>query len=116
MEKDTDASKRKNDSLSPGPNYPVNPVYGNSKRVKASWARQVTDSFKRDPNARVTKASHTEGHRNVFDLEAAAANTANSPLHRRLKGRHIQMIAIGGSIGMLLTSHGFAGHSSILFS
>ncbi|POS85487.1 hypothetical protein EPUL_002459, partial [Erysiphe pulchra] len=37
--------------------------------------------------------------RRSFNAEAAAWNTANTLLRRRLKGRHIQMIAIGGSIG-----------------
>jgi amino acid transporter len=35
----------------------------------------------------------------VFDPKLAAYNTANTALVRRLKGRHLQMIAIGGSIG-----------------
>ena len=46
----------------------------------------------------------------MFDPEAAAANTAASPLARRLKGRHLQMIAIGGSIGTGL----FVGSGSSL--
>ncbi|KAK0748220.1 amino acid permease-domain-containing protein [Apiosordaria backusii] len=37
------------------------------------------------------------GH--FFDLHAANVNTANTMLSRELKGRHLQMIAIGGSIG-----------------
>lgn len=34
-----------------------------------------------------------------FDMYAANYGTANTLLSRKLKGRHLQMIAIGGSIG-----------------
>lgn len=34
-----------------------------------------------------------------FDLHAANISTANTMLARELRGRHLQMIAIGGSIG-----------------
>lgn len=43
-------------------------------------------------------------------MEIAALKTANSPLQRNLKGRHLQMIAIGGSIGTGL----FIGSGSTL--
>ncbi|KAK4136428.1 amino acid permease [Trichocladium antarcticum] len=85
--------------------------------------RRFLDSFKRDPGRRVTPGpvANPTGARNqhgsdgsprpenvptrqhqgahYFDLHAANVNTANTLLSRELKGRHLQMIAIGGSIG-----------------
>ncbi|KAK7924620.1 amino acid permease [Apiospora marii] len=85
-------------------------------RFLRSWA----DGFRRDPNQRITpkdpmseilvaesgslltqQTSHNgrspSGH--SYDMRMAALSTAQSSLLRRLKGRHLQMIAIGGSIG-----------------
>lgn len=48
-----------------------------------------------------------------YDLRAANAKTANTALARELKGRHLQMIAFGGSIGAfswILDSGSFALH------
>ncbi|KAK3940050.1 mannosyl-oligosaccharide alpha-1 2-mannosidase [Diplogelasinospora grovesii] len=82
------------------------------------------DSFRRDPNRRITPKSVVpvvhdnrgsaaysdypgeggvlEGHHHgghYYDVYAANLSTANTMLARELKGRHLQMIAIGGSIG-----------------
>jgi hypothetical protein len=55
---------------------------------------RMRDSFKRNPNARmVTEAVDAEG-RPLPDQPAA-----QPALSMALKGRHLQMIAIGGSIG-----------------
>jgi hypothetical protein len=74
-------------------------VQMNSERQP--WNRRIIDSFKRDPNAHVTKLSQRSegGEVRGFDHKAAAERTANSGLAHKLKARHMQMIAIGGSIG-----------------
>ncbi|QSZ30950.1 hypothetical protein DSL72_000509 [Monilinia vaccinii-corymbosi] len=74
----------------------VTPAY--AQDTKAPWATRFVDSFKRDPNAAVVKPIQGEGVEG-FDHRAAAEATANSALARKLKPRHLQMIAIGGSIG-----------------
>jgi hypothetical protein len=66
---------------------------------KLPWTRRFVDSFKRDPNASVTKTEASAVSRGRFDHKTAAENTANSGLVQKLQSRHMQMIAIGGSIG-----------------
>ncbi|KAF2749368.1 amino acid permease [Sporormia fimetaria CBS 119925] len=73
--------------------------YGESSFHREGLGRRVIDSFKRDPNMNMTPKGALGADGKVFDVETAAQNTATSPLARRLKGRHLQMIAIGGSIG-----------------
>lgn len=92
--------------------------------VKKPLSARLIDSFRRDPQASVTRGSIggiPQIPRRSFDVEAAAANTAASPLLRRLKSRHLQMIAIGGSIGTgLFVGTGralaFGGPASILIA
>ncbi|KAL8654119.1 MAG: hypothetical protein Q9210_001694 [Variospora velana] len=66
---------------------------------KAPLARRAWDSFRRNPDFHITQKGQIGANGQVFDVESAAQNTAESPLARKLKGRHLQMIAIGGSIG-----------------
>jgi amino acid permease len=69
---------------------------------RPSRLRRFLDSFKPNSNATISPHTSPDSGGNVYDVEAAAAATAQSPLARKLKGRHLQMIAIGGSIGILL--------------
>lgn len=67
-----------------------------------STLRRWVDSFHRDPKGRMTPKNAFVGGgpgRNYFDLRAANYRTAHPLLAKELKGRHLQMIAIGGSIG-----------------
>lgn len=97
------------DSIEPklGPTGPSDSIesYGETEPIKTGVFQRMVDSFKRDPNAHVTKTT-ARGSGREFDAEEAAANTAASPLHRKLKARHMQMIAIGGSIGKGITIFG----------
>ena len=74
--------------------------------TEGSRFQRFKDSFK------PADLSHVPNYENLTDLEKAAIATANSPLQRSLKGRHLQMIAIGGSIGTgLFVGSGKALHN-----
>lgn len=86
---------------SPAPESPIRGAYyGETNVTQRSLPARIWDGFKRDPNASTTPKGAVGANGKVFDLEGAAHATANTALHRRLKGRHLQMIAIGGSIGI----------------
>ena len=65
------------------------------------WVRGALDSFRRDPRITVSSKGTFGADGRVFDAERAALDTARAPLSRHLRGRHLQMIAFGGSIGGL---------------
>jgi hypothetical protein len=87
---------------------PPPPMYGEAGNVRRSYMTRIVDSFKRDPNAHVMAKVAVGADGKVFDSEGAAQATATSPLARKLKGRHLQMIAIGGSIGKFSCFTSFA--------
>lgn len=73
------------------------PAEGYSAPVRTQFGQRILDSFKRDPQSFIKDEN---GSHNQSDLENGAQNVPEPPLQRRLKARHVQMIAIGGSIGM----------------
>lgn len=106
--RDNDAEKRSLRSTkagSPIPDYSSGfgndpSCYEETTIMRPRFANRVLDGFRRDPNLHVTTTGVLGVNGRVFDPDAAAEGTANTKLSRRLKGRHLQMIAIGGSIGM----------------
>ncbi|KLJ06836.1 AAT family amino acid transporter [Blastomyces silverae] len=78
---------------------PVDDSDGASEGFRDNIFARLVDGFRRDPNAHISKKEDVATQDKQFNLEAAVSNTASSPLQRKLRGRHLQMIAIGGSIG-----------------
>lgn len=72
--------------------------------------RRAIDSFKPHPNRDVFGKNEPGHYGGKYDIEVALEETAESPLSRSLKSRHLQMIAIGGAIGTGL----FVGSGSSL--
>lgn len=68
-----------------------------SERAKASSFSTWLNTFTRAQNDEVM--SETASERVGYNVRRAAVRTANTALSRQLKGRHLQMMAIGGSIG-----------------
>lgn len=108
---DMPGAKAREDSVAHGSSHTMRePVYDDAPPGTA--ASRLFDSFRRDPSRRVTpldpgadaalraeagRAEHDGLH--YYDIHQATLQTAHSGLARKLKGRHLQMIAIGGSIG-----------------
>ena len=79
--------------------FGAEPQYDDTPVPKPTFTHRIIDGFRRDPTLRATPRGVVGANGQVYDVEAAAQATATSPLARKLKGRHLQMIAIGGSIG-----------------
>ncbi|OLN94342.1 General amino-acid permease GAP1 [Colletotrichum chlorophyti] len=102
--------KIKDDSVTLGSSYSMRrePIYDPSP-APGVFSRML-ESFRRDPSQISRPKSSTSdlensGHErdlngdHYYDIRLANLQTSHSLLSRKLKGRHLQMIAIGGSIG-----------------
>ncbi|KAL8808370.1 MAG: hypothetical protein Q9182_000190 [Xanthomendoza sp. 2 TL-2023] len=72
----------------------VGSVFDEKPAEPPNVARRVWDSFRCNPDYHITQKGQVGANGQVYDTDKSAA-----PLARVLKGRHLQMIAIGGSIG-----------------
>ncbi|OAQ72554.1 general amino-acid permease GAP1 [Pochonia chlamydosporia 170] len=100
--------KIKEESLTHGSSYSMREPDYLDDRPPARFHRFL-DGFKRDTNLSFFPSDHLSQVNSqstqrrygahYYDLRLAALESANTGLARKLKGRHLQMIAIGGSIG-----------------
>lgn len=89
------AEKEDFKASSPTPDYAAD----SAPLTSGNAFQRFVQGFERHPNAHITAKGTVGADGKVFDAEQGNAAVAESPLARKLKGRHIQMIAIGGSIG-----------------
>ncbi|KAH0605048.1 uncharacterized protein H6S33_005030 [Morchella sextelata] len=81
----------------PSPAYATE---SSSTTRREGFVADFIDGFKPHPiHAAASQKRRDAAEGGTYDIEQAAINVAESPLSRKLKGRHLQMIAIGGSIG-----------------
>jgi amino acid transporter len=107
MEKDVKGANEETYSISRSMSFSLrgpgdfNDPWSSAVPAKTGFWERTWDSFKPDPVRKTTRKQIHGVEGNIFDAESAAQNTATTPLARQLKGRHLQMIAIAGSIGWL---------------
>jgi hypothetical protein len=100
------------DDANPPPGYGYEDSIDNDKAGDGGGASRwdrFLDGFKPDSSrvcrskaaaaAAAESSTAADAGAKGYDVEAAVEATSQSPLARKLKGRHLQMIAIGGSIG-----------------
>ncbi|KAM0206844.1 hypothetical protein ACHAQI_008070 [Fusarium lateritium] len=110
--KDSVLSRDANSAMEMGSSWSIS---ANKTSHKKTWI----DGFRRaEPRPGYLP---TDAPERYYDLRAANAKTANTALARELKGRHLQMIAFGGSIGtgLFVASGGSlyrGGPASVLIS
>jgi amino acid transporter len=99
-----------NYSTTPKDDTQIEIITNSITKPKASLFQRIIDSFKRAPsdeNDSIEMKESKKGENQDGDVEKGETG-----LHRTLKNRHLQMIAIGGSIGTGL----FVGSGSALAS
>src|SRR5580692_1629697 len=105
---DDDVEKQDDDTFRPSGSaegdyqthgYRNEPIYDDDHLMGQNFGLRILNGFKRDPHRHATPSGVVGANGRIFDPHSAAVGTACSPLARKLKGRHLQMIAIGGSIG-----------------